>query len=256
MASSTAMGKFKERLQEVQLLLEMCSPPEADITVQSAAAAKDNAILRGALVLLCSHVEGFFEDLVGDAIVAYAKLASSCNEIPKAIVAHQVVGRPERWDNCDIVKRLEIVMECTGHPFVSGDKLRLLANLDPDLHTKGFANPGSDEIEGLFKTIGVQRIWERFADIEPDKFIKNALNGLVHRRNQIAHGQMDSTVTRADVENYMAKVQRLGEVMDQVIEKEVCTHLSVDAAWALVQEAGLQEIAGEEGVRVGPPVSG
>ncbi|MBK8174827.1 MAG: hypothetical protein IPK66_06020 [Rhodospirillales bacterium] len=182
-------------------------------------------------------MEGFFEDLIGDAIVAYAKIAPTCNEIPRAIVAHQVVGRPERWDNCDIVKRLEIIMECTGHPFVSGDKLRLLAGLDPELHTKGFANPGSDEIECLFKTIGLQKIWERFAAIEADRVIKNALNALVHRRNQIAHGQMDSTVTRADVEDYMAKVRRLGEVMDQVIEKEVCEHLSVDAVWALVQEA-------------------
>ncbi len=236
MPCSAALSKFSERLKEVELLLNLCSTPESPAEEQKAAAPKDNAVLRATLVLLCSHIEGFFEDLIGEALFAYGKVANDIDQIPREIVSRQVIGSPERWDNCDMVKRWQIFDECVRHPLVIKDKGKIPSSIDPELHTKGFANPGTGEIDSLFKTIGFLNVWDSFAKIESNRVIKNCVDAIVNRRNQIAHGQMDSTVTRSDVESYMKNVRRLVEVMDCVVEQEICTRLELqDDVWALVQ---------------------
>lgn len=236
MHCSAALDKFSERLAEVEILLSLCSPPEANLQKQTAAAHRDNAILRAALVLLCSHIEGFFEDLVGDVLLAYGKIAEDLDKIPQEIFAYQVIGKPERWNNSDVLRRWQIVQECILHPLVTKDRAGLLARIDPEIHTKGFANPGTREIEVLFRTVGIPEIWDNFARIEPDRLIKETVDSIVNRRNQIAHGQMDSTVTRIDVEGYLAKARRLAQVMDSLVEDQICSKLSLKNAWALAQQ--------------------
>jgi hypothetical protein len=232
---SAALSKFSERLKEVELLLSLCSTPESPAEDQKAAAPKDNAVLRAVLVLLCSHIEGFFEDLIGEALFAYGKIANDIDRIPREIISHQVIGRPERWNNCDMIKRWQIFDECVRHPLIKKDKEKIPSSIDPELHTKGFANPGTGEIDSLFKTIGFSDVWDKFSKIESNRIIKTCVDAIVHRRNQIAHGQMDSTVTRTDVERYMENVRRLAEVMDCLVEQEICTRLELDDAWALAQ---------------------
>ena len=107
-----------------------------------------------------------------------------------------------------------------------------------ELHTKGFANPGTTEIESLFKTIGITQVWDEFARLEPDMLVKSSVDAIVNRRNQIAHGNLESTVTRADVETYLTRAQRLAEIMDQLVDLHICSRLSISNVWTLLQGEG------------------
>lgn len=225
-----------ERLHEVEALLSLCSRNDQPLKERSEAARKDNAILRGALVLLCSHIEGYFEDLVGDALDTYVKVAADIDDIPKEILAYQIIGRPERWNNCGVLKRWEIVQECIRHPLVCKERSGLAAVIKSEIHTAGFANPGSTEIEDLFKTIGINKVWDQFTKIESDRLIMDTVNIIVHRRNQIAHGQMESTVARDDVEAYVTKSRRLAEVMDSVVGSAICEALKIGCAWSEAEQ--------------------
>lgn len=233
MMPSSALLKFSERLREVDLLLNLCSGPESPVDEQKKAAPKDNAILRAALVLLCSHIEGFFEDLISEALFVYVKIASEIDHIPIEILSCQVIGKTERWSSCDSVRRWEIFKECVRHPLVTKDKAKVFSSIDPEIHTKGFSNPGTGEIETLFKSVGILSVWDNFSKLESSRVIKGCVDAIVNRRNQIAHGQMDSTVTRTDVESYMKNIRRLVEVMDLIVKNDICTRLSVSDPWAL-----------------------
>jgi hypothetical protein len=58
--------------------------------------------------------------------------------------------------------------------------------MESELHTDGFSNPGTGEIEEVFKTVGIANVWILFKAVEPDQLIAQSVNAIVHRRNQIA----------------------------------------------------------------------
>src|SRR5262249_13106670 len=150
-----------------EALIHLTSQPEAGVPAQATAAACDNALLRGALVLLCSHIEGFFEDLISDALTAYGVLAEKAVQFPVQIRAYQVAGKAARWSTPDHVARWALIQESIGHPLAFDDNEEIASALDPDLHTRGFANPGTAEIDDLFRTIGIAEVWTIFSVKEP-----------------------------------------------------------------------------------------
>jgi hypothetical protein len=237
MGGSPALRKLAERLSEVELLLSLCSPADVSLKELTAAAPRDSALLRGALVLLCSHLEGYFEDLVSDALAAYQQLAEKVGQVPTDIRARQVIGKPERWSNSDSLRRWEILQECMGHALIQADADLRERAIDAALHIHGFANPGTGEIESLFKTIGISDVWEQFATLEADRLVQATTDAIVNRRNQIAHGNLESTVTRSDVELYITRTRRLAEVMDVVVENEIAERLGKGEIWELVEKA-------------------
>lgn len=235
MATSSALRKLAGRLGEVEALLALCSPPDLDLKEKTAAAARDSALLRGALVLLCSHVEGFFEDLIIDVLAAYELLAGTVGRIPVEIRARQVIGLPTPWDNSDPLKRWDLIQECVRHLLINGDAAITSAAIDAGLHIHGFANPGTAEIGSLFKTVGVMDVWDRFAKVEADRLVKDAVDAIVHRRNQIAHGSMESIVTRADVDIYVARTKRVAEIMDEIVANEIGSRVGKAQIWEIVE---------------------
>ena len=66
---SSAFKKFGDRILEVKRLHSLCTREDEDYRIKKSNAERDEALLRGAHVLLCSHLEGYFEDLISDVIV-------------------------------------------------------------------------------------------------------------------------------------------------------------------------------------------
>jgi len=102
---SGAFIKFGLRILEVRRLLSICTPEDADYRIKKDNVERDEALLRGAHVLLCSHLEGYFEDLVSNLIDAYDHLASHVALLPEELRAHQVTGGSSKWDTKDPNKR-------------------------------------------------------------------------------------------------------------------------------------------------------
>src|SRR4051812_16955291 len=93
MERSRAYCRLTERFDEVRLLLGLCSSPDTEPNAHRSAAGKDAALLRGALVLLCSHLEGFFEDLIEEALRVFNFQAPKVTAIPLTIRQKQVTYR-------------------------------------------------------------------------------------------------------------------------------------------------------------------
>src|SRR5581483_7146675 len=192
---SNAHQKFGERILEVKRLLALCTPEDADYRIKKENVERDDALLRGAHVLLCSHLEGYFEDLVTDAIRAYDALASHVVLLPESLRAHQVTGGISKWEVRDPSKRWQIMQVWAAHPLIQTAAEKPTGCMEASLHTDGFSNPGTNEIDALFKTVGIPDVWELFRHIEPDQLIFRSMNAIVNRRNQIAHGDANATIT-------------------------------------------------------------
>ena len=235
--SSPALAKFSDRILEVKRLLALCSPEDADIRVKRENADRDNALLRGAHVLLCSHLEGFIEDLVADVIEIYDKLTDSIGQIPDELLARQVMGAEAKWEAKDPTRRWAQIKSCHAHPLMRTDGVKASGCMEPGLHTDGFANPGSNEVEALFKTVGLHEIWARFEAVEADKIYMQSLNIIVHRRNQIAHGKYEASITLFDAKTYVVRAERIAQVLDLVVANEVESRLGIIQCWRALEKA-------------------
>jgi len=237
---SPALIAFGQRMAEVRRLLEICSTSDQSETrarPTQEVLQRDRAVLRGALVLLCSHVEGFFEDIVSDAINVYDRIVSKFEDIPHEITMRQVLGSPRLWDLTDTAKKWKAVKKWSTHPLVKEAPLIPPRCLDAEIHTVGFANPGTGEIDNLLETIGIKGVWSKFSAIETSGIIfTSAIDTIVNRRNQIAHGDFASTVTLDDVQTYISRAERVSEVIDQIVTADINSRLALSDCWQSLDE--------------------
>lgn len=123
------------------------------------------------------------------------------------------------------------------HPLIKANAEKPVGCMEAALHIDGFSNPGSTEIEQLFKTVGIVDIWTRFKTIEGDQLIFQSVNAIVHRRNQIAHGDADATITLADAELYVKRAERIAEVFEDLISDEINFRLTYSDCWTTLEAA-------------------
>lgn len=233
---SPALAKFEERMREVERLLSLCSIDSIESGTREENLERDGSILRGALVLLCSHLEGFFEDLVSDFISAYNWLAKSIEQLPAELRATQVMGSPSKWDQKDPSKRWETVTSWAAHPLLQSDLILPLNCMDADIHVVGFSNPGTLEIEKLFKSIGILNVWDLFIKHEPDKVVKMSIDGIVNRRNQIAHGKLDASITLVDAGIYLDRTRKVASVFNTIVSEVLNVRLGIADCWQALED--------------------
>ncbi len=218
-------------------MLALCVPPDAKYQIQKENSARDEALLRGALVLLCSHLEGFFEDLISDLVTAYDVLAQQTCLIPEELRAWQVLSPAAKWDVKDPAKRWLLVQGCASHPLINANGSKSIGDMDPALHTSDFSNPGTGEIATLFKNVGIKDVWISFHAKEPDSVFKNSIDAVVNRRNQIAHGQADATLTLSDAQAYVERAERVAIIFDELVSEAICKALSISDCWTALELA-------------------
>jgi hypothetical protein len=234
---SGAYLKFGNRMLEVKRLLALCTPDTADYRIKLNNVERDDALLRGTHVLLCSHLEGYFEDLISDLISAYDHLASHVALLPEELRARQVTGGSSKWEIKDPNKRWEMMQGWAIHPLIRSNGEKPVGCMEASLHIEGFSNPGSNEIEHLFRTVGIVDIWTHFKAIEPDQLIFQSVNAIVHRRNQIAHGDANATIPLADAELYVKRAERIAEVFEQLVSDEINFRLTYFDCWSALEVA-------------------
>jgi RiboL-PSP-HEPN len=230
---SRAYVRLTERFGEVRLLLGLCSSPETEPQAHRSAANTDAALLRGALVLLCSHLEGFFEDLIEEALHAFDLHAPKVSAIPLVIRQRQVTHALRLAERSDAERHWRGLLDCVAHPLLRDDDPCSpgARKIDPDLHIRGFANPGTSEIDHLMASIGLSDSWTFVAAELGNKRGANTVNAVVNRRNQIAHGNLESSVSRPDVEDYVNVLEQVCGQFDIVVGRHLCSHMGGPDPW-------------------------
>lgn len=234
MKYSPALTAFGNRLTEVATLLRLCTPLNASLTTKSKSRNKDIVLCRAALVLLSSHMEGFFEDLIQDILQFYELINTQFSNLPLRIRVVQIKKRITAIETATDKRIWEAVQQIRTSDIADDSLICTPGNLNLDNHIRGFSNPGSKEVKELFKSIGIEDIWEllkrkRFRV----KILKATLDSLVNKRNPIAHGNIAVTVTPNDIKQYITDMKKLAKKFDKIIQLHLTDESGYPNPWSI-----------------------
>jgi RiboL-PSP-HEPN len=191
---------------------------------------------RGDMLMEAVTLHRRFPYAVLSAFFFLDKLVTKVNVLPEELRAHQVLGPASRWKVEDKDKRWAAVQAWATHPLIRIGDEKSPGSLEAGIHIDGFSNPGSNEIEWLFKTVGLGGIWDLFKSIEPDQIVVQSINIIVNRRNQIAHGKADATITLGDELIYVERAERIAEVFEQIVSQELNGRLQLADCWVELEK--------------------
>lgn len=219
---SPALRLLDQRLEEVMALIGMCPPPDSDLGSRDENRRKERALCRAALVLLCSHMEGFFEDLIEDVLSFHATNRTTILMLPAALRVRQSEGHvrilAERSNDGE--KRWRVIQQFRSEPLFDDTGQCMTGLLDATLHTHGFASPGSTELDGLFRSVGFAFLWTEIQSRPRGTrgdLLKGALDAVVLRRHDVAHGDAGAVITPGDLGSYVDSMRELAERTDVVV---------------------------------------
>ena len=180
-----------------------------------------NALCRGGIVLLCSHIEGYVENLGALAITRLAE-----NDVPKASlsVAFRYHLSRDLIDNIkstsdpeSIAQRVDTLLTRDGHIWDSG------SNFTPPLPTEtflgNFATPRHENIRRFFGRFGYVSFSHELAVQLKQNFqaCVTMVDHVVDQRNKIAHGDFVTAGVPSDLENMCNFVRMYCRTTDQIV---------------------------------------
>ncbi len=234
MSSCLAYLTFRSRLREVGTLRSLCVSEDVAPRERPRARQINDAACRAALVLLCAHMEGFFEQLINDVLAFHELNGTRIGSMPLRLritqvwhylALNQASIDEKKWSALQKIKTSKMIDEritCTP------------GTLDVELHTKGFANPGSNEVESLFATVGLFMVWEWVDKDLNTRRSYDALDALVARRHPIAHGDQGAKATPQDVLRYIIEMKRLTAAFDRIVGRWLTDTFAVADPWSLL----------------------
>lgn len=205
-----SLEKCSDRFREIENLKKMIQALHPPMTKDSR--DKIAVLNRVMVVMLCSHIQGYLEDVVIEFVDGLCKSRVQAEKVPgKLKVTHMM----------EYLKDLQYEENWIKKLFADYNKLwidnQILeeGDIDGERIVSGFGNPGSKEVERLLGRIGV-KIWNQ---IPPElKGVKDDLDAIVRRRNDIAHGALESSVTFEDASRYHNSAVKLTNWIDSLIE--------------------------------------
>ncbi|MFI2662460.1 MAE_28990/MAE_18760 family HEPN-like nuclease [Micromonospora carbonacea] len=216
--TSNALSDLGGRLDEVRVLSKL-DPARTGDTSQP---ATSNAINRGCIVLLCSHLEGFLEDLAIESLDALASFQAPVAQLPLILRALHVEDHLKELEPIKDRKarapRIEKMFADEGGFWTFGSQISTTM-LRPKTVCSQMSNPGSKEVRQFLDLLGV--------DIEGhlretgSLSLLHRINGLVGNRNSIAHGERGVNPTSGDVDTYLTLVEDLSREIDSALANAV-----------------------------------
>ena len=211
--TSRAFVELKERLKEVRTLASV-DPTRAGETAQP---GLSNAVNRGSLVLLSAHLEGFLEDVMTEALDALVTNRADVDRLPlllRSVHAEEHLRdlEPMRDRNAR-APRIERLFAEELNLWTSGNTLEATMIRHKTVCSE-MDNPGSRQIRQFLDILSVD-IREHLEN-EGKSALLQQVDGLVARRNSIAHGGA-SSATYVDVDAYMVAVEDIAYQIDSAI---------------------------------------
>lgn len=185
------------------------------------ASRRIDAMCRGGVVLLCSHIEGYFEDLAAVALERIALKRVSKTNLAKSFRYHVsrdlIAAIQESRDQERIVTHLDTLIDRDDH--IWGPEDRYLSAIAESPFLDNFSTPKHKNIVGLIRRFGYtdfQRDLGR--ELASNYFAcRNMVNQVVEQRNKIAHGDTVTTGTTTDLRNMVQLTKQYCRAADTVV---------------------------------------
>ena len=177
-----------------------------------------DALNRAGLVLLSAHLEGFIEDLVKETIDVIIANSVPMKLLPLRLRAVQVekdLVEPISGDNyvrtnARISKVGPIIAQ-----FWTDIQPSTTSNLSAQPIIKVMNNPGTNLINRMFWYFDIDQVMDRISwKKASNKTVKDNINKLVGKRNEIAHGAIEINVTKSEVKKYEKYVNGVAASLD------------------------------------------
>ena len=235
---SQALLALADRLSEVRLLTTR-DPIRQKPLVRDRARQRErvrlaNAVNRASIVLLTSHLEGFIEDLMLESLDYLVNSGCQVEALPdllRSLHAEQHLKVIEAiQDRKARAPRIAKMIQTEQYLWRDGEVLAA-PMLRGELVVAEMSNPGSREIARFLELIGVADLESACASQQADL---GAINGLVQRRNSVAHGEPEATCTATDIDTYLRLVEQIGAVIDAAVAHSIKSMTgSTSFPWAL-----------------------
>jgi RiboL-PSP-HEPN len=224
-ARSPALKDFWVNLKEVGTLMALCETVENTPRLRRS----NESLARAPLVLLCSHLENFFETLVIDILQFHESNQTSIAELPDQLRLLQVCQGLTMSD--DPQKKWLFICKLHQSPFSEDSQFCTEGVFKSEFHLKGFASPGSKEIERLLRTVGVESIWKSIEARTGSLILKSSLDSFVNRRNNVAHGNSSDKPTINDVKSTIKDMCQLVRICNVVVEEYLVSEFKTQELW-------------------------
>lgn len=216
-----AYRDFRVELKEIDLLRKFAASREAQDPVKLR--HEINALCRGAVVLLCSHLESYVKQLGELALDSMHVKA-----VPRGAIASQLYYHISK-DRLDEIRDTADPERIATKVFdFLADDLRYWSKTGPfptaipvDRFNKGFSNPAFPKIKAYFNRFGYAHYANDLAGALTVRFNStvNMVNHLVDTRNKIAHGDSGATKTPLEIEQMMAIIQDYCRTTDDLFAR-------------------------------------
>lgn len=216
-------GSFNDlggRLDEIRCLTALDPDRSANRAFKDARLSA--ALNRACLVLLSAHLEGFLEDLATEAIdylVAGGALVERLPLLLRSLHAEEHIRRVEEVkDRKARASRIETLITSEASLWVNGNVLTA-----PMVRVKTIcgemSNPGSTEVRRFLELLGVDI--RGHLDNAGKMSSLGRVDGLVGKRNAIAHGESTASATHVDIDVYVSAVTDLASEIDAAVAAAV-----------------------------------
>jgi hypothetical protein len=223
---SPASRKFLVSLREVGTLTSLSYPNEKTSKHREI----NESISRASILLLCSHIESFFEDAIVDILDFHQRNQTPMKMLSPKLKFIQTMRKPIS-EKLSYDKRWKILEEISKSNFVNDNNHCQPGIFNTELHLKGFASPGSEAVENLFDGIGISKVWDRIENQFGSATLKRSLDGFVARRNNITHGASSDKPTLSDVKIYIRDMCTIVRMFELVITDYLTNDFNVSSPW-------------------------
>ncbi|MGH2507895.1 MAG: MAE_28990/MAE_18760 family HEPN-like nuclease [Ktedonobacteraceae bacterium] len=213
-----AYSSFVSRMDEVTLLQSSAAKLERADPISNS--EQINALCRGAVVLLSSHLEAFIKELGELLVERLFTKGVDRSKFDSRIFYHVSKEHLDNIkDTADHEAIVRAIFRFIGDDYEYWSTTGTLPRaIDSESFNKGFANPKFKKIKAYFNRFGFERYQHELARELTRNFTTdtNMVTHLVDTRNLIAHGDPGATKTPSEVKDMVQIIIRFCRGTDKV----------------------------------------
>lgn len=180
-----------------------------------------NALCRGGVVLLCSHIEGYIEDLGLCCLDRIAQRQVQKDALGNSFRYYLSRDFIERIKDTDDKSKISLTIDAffarDGHLWDGSPNFT--SQLSADIFISNFSNPTHDKINKFFNRFGFDEYTKKLGqhltrDYEPCSAM---INNITDQRNKIAHGDANINASPSDLQNMVLLAKKYCRGTDVVV---------------------------------------